>query len=326
MSQEFESWEEFEYVESNVADLAVTRFWPLAMTSTTGLSSLFLPWIQISRTSGTTFTWSPINFLPIGLIFVAAIVVVGVIAYREWSTKAVSPTITRLILLLTGVALSVVALAFELLCSSLSALGIVIHYHSWALAMSSGIGLWLAAASAWAGLIGTLPNSYFPNLIQSSMTKRLSRVAPSSLLLVGTAIVVVGRNSSWFRIGWGQWRLGVASWAIPFVGSELRVIAVCWLVCLFVMRWAPLSARTVLVFCELATFFYGQIVRTFGPSISLNFVNQLVGTHYGQFHSSLSYGVSVVQIGCVFAGIGTLWQMKRLASAEHVLSVVEESA
>jgi hypothetical protein len=319
MSQEYDVWAFEDNAESNPSNLAVQRFWPVALSSVAGIGSLFLPWVEIARTNGDSFTWSPSNFLPLMLFFGALFLVIGIIGYREWATQAVSPTITRIILLLTGLVLFVAALGFELGCSLFSGLGVALHYHSWTLAMSSGIGVWLASVAALAGLVGTLPASHFPNIGHGTFAARFKGTAPSLLVLLGTVLVSVGRNSSWFRIGWGAWHIGVASWAIPVVGSELRIIFVVWLLCLLLRRWAPLTALTILVFCELTTFFYGQAVRTFGPAISLDFVNQLVGTHYGQFHSNLSFGVILLQAGCVVAAIGTLWQMRRIADVELVL-------
>ena len=296
-----------------------SRIVPIITGAGGALVSLFLPWLEVARTSGSPSGWTPSTLLALPLVaglLLAAVTVAHVYAINH----NVHPLVVPWLFVANGGAIVLFALLVEVLGSLIPSVGVAVHVGSWTLAVASGPGPWVAGASLIAGGLASRHDDR-PRREAIRSRPRLSADRVGLVFaIVGMILVFVGRNTSWISVGWRTWHVGVPSWGLPVLGGELRTVFFLWLVALLTLHWLRLSALIVSMLCAWATLFLATVVHTVSGDLSLRVVDTWLGSTTGHFHTRTGTGLLLTQIGAGVAFAGTLlmlvWLVETTSSRE----------
>lgn len=276
------------------APFVIPRLWPILVGTGLAYGSIFLPWLLVGRSEGSRQALVPAQSpyaLTVASAVCAAVVVGGFIQWRQ--RGPIKPVIRLILVGLASAALTFTVLA-ELVASVVPSVGSLVHLGHFALSWSTGDGPWLAVVGFGAAALG----------ISLEQISRIGNFRPGTAVRasmgVAFAVVLVGRNYSWFSIAWNGHHLGVPSWYIPVIGNDVRSCFLVWLVALLMQwRW-PLVAYTAIVTATWTIVVLTVVTTTLLQRVSLRTVDHLLGPSVGKFSAHAGVGLTISMAGALF--------------------------
>lgn len=292
----------------------IPRLWPIFLGIGVAFGSLFVPWLVVGKSSGEPESLVPADswqLLALGCLLSSALIIGGFI---QWRQRQPSPAFIQPILAGLAVTTLVIAAIAELIAAVIPSIGSLLHIGHYSLAWTTGVGPWLAMVGFSIAAVGiTLPP------IEGAPKFAYGTGVRSAMVLAFVA-VFIGRNYSWFSIGWNGHHLGIPSWYIPVIGNDVRGYFIIWLVALFFMRRRPLLAYTMILTSTWLILLLILVTKTLLQSVSLKTVDQWLGPSVGKFTTHIGAGLTLSLIGVITAaGLSLLglWQAgnRRVAAA-----------
>ena len=312
-------------ISEGEADIAVMspafiipRLWPIILGIAMSFGSLFLPWIIVGRSNGNQEPLTPADscyLLVVASLVCCAVLIAGFVQWRQ--KPPVQPVIRQVLVALTAVALLFTAVA-EIVAAVIPSIGSLLRVGHFSLTWSTGEGPWLATAGFALATIG----------ISLESIAGMQRLAPGTLvrtaMTIAFVLVLVGRNYSWFSIGWSGHHIGIPSWYIPFVGNDVRSFFIIWLIALLLQWRFPLTAYTVILTSTWTILVMILVTKTLLQSVSLRTVDHLLGPSVGKFTTHPGAGLTLSMVGVVAASVLSLIGLWQAGSRRKVKSQAAE--
>jgi len=291
--------------EDTSPSFVIPRLWPIVVGVGLAYGSLFLPWIVIGRSSGNQEPLVPADswsLLALGSLVSLAVLGFGFVQWRQHPPAR--PIVRRVLVVLSVTALIFTASA-EIVAAIVPSVGSLFHVGQYSLTWSTGEGPWLALFGFGFAAIGIAVASF------SGFRALRPGTALRAAMFLAFVLVLIGRNYSWFSIGWSGHHVGIPSWYIPIVGNDVRSFFIIWLLSLLLQwRW-PKTAYTAILTASWTIFVMALATRLLLASVSLRTVDHLLGPKSGKFTTHLGLGLTLSIIGAiagVLLSLTGLWQ------------------